>query len=444
MNNRTNTRHRHTWWLVWLLMASGAVVAAPPPVRSVEDVHQLLQKKELSAEEAAAIGEYLQKRYRKENLSLGTHRHLLQRLAEGGGIVVWALKAPADADVSVVAEKGRRWPMRRLGRDGLWVASEKFPNFSSVHYRFDVNGKRLGGGRNNRFGFESYTFGPDSLPQPGVPRGKLVDMGTHTSKRYYPGAQRHWWIYVPAQYSSDKVNETRLLVVQDGEGYIRGDGNVCTVLDNLIHKGKVPLTIAVFVNPGHFPPSSPKRKPRSNRSNEYDTCTPRYATFLAEEILPLVRQKYPYSKDPWDHAIMGASSGGSCAFTAAWHRNDLFRRVISFVGSFCDFRPLDAYPRYGKEYVMSGDDFGPWKTAHDYPALIRKTEPRRELKVFLQDGENDLDNRLGNWFLNNQRMAAALAYAGYDYRFVAGKGMHSKRHGMAILPEILEWIWQGP
>ncbi len=115
--------------------------------------------------------------------------------------------------------------------------------------------------------------------------------------------------------------------------------------------------------------------------------------------------------------------------------------MVSFVGSFADFRPLSEYPVYGKSYTMSGDAFGPWKTAHDYPALIRKTNPRKPIKVFLQDGENDLDNTLGNWFQNNLRMDSALAYAGYDYKFVAGKGMHSKKHGMSILPEILVWLW---
>lgn len=426
-----------------LVLACPAIMPAAPPIRSVEDVHRILQKEQLSAEEMAAVRDYLLQRYRKENLSLGTHRHLLKRLADGGGIVVWALKAPKQSKVTVVAEKGRQWPMRRLADGDLWVASARFGNFTSVHYRYDVDGKRLGGGRNGRFGFESYTWTPDSLEQPGVPKGKLIDMGRHVSRKYFPGAQRRWWIYVPAQYDRKNAENVKLLVVQDGQGYIRGEGNVCTVMDNLIHKGKVPVTIVVFLLPGEFPRTG-GGKPRSNRSNEYDTCTPRYATFLSEEILPLVREKYPYSEDPWDHCIMGASSGGSCAFTAAWHRNDLFRRVISFVGSFCDFRPLGDYPRYGKSHTMEGDDFGPWKTAHDYPALIRKTEPRKQLRVFLQDGVNDLDNRLGNWFLNNQRMAAALAYAGYPYRFVAGKGMHSKRHGMAILPEIMEWIWQEP
>jgi len=140
----------------------------------------------------------------------------------------------------------------------------------------------------------------------------------------------------------------------------------------------------------------------------------------------------------------GASSGGSCAFTAAWHRTDLFQKVISFVGSFCDFRGINDYPSR-KNNTIPVDQFGPWKTAHDYPGLIRKTYPPKPLKVFLQDGDNDLDNTLGNWFLNNERMAAALAYSGYDHWFVTGHGIHSSHHGKAVLPEALVWIWNsGP
>ncbi len=430
------------WTVLAAMSAFPSLGDELPRVNSVHDVYRLLQADKLGADRAAAIEGYLLGRYEKTDLSRGTHRHLLQRIEGGGGYVVWVLRASRDARVTVMAEKDRSWPMRRLGESDVWVAAEKFDNFTSVHYRFDVDGKRLGGGRNNRFGFESYQWLPDSLEQEGVPRGKLIEMGVHTSRKYFPGARRKWWVYVPAQYDPQQADQTKLIVFQDGRGYAHGTGNACTVIDNLIHQRKIPVMIAVFVDPGEIPSQKPGGPSRSNRSNEYDTCTPRYATFLAEEILPEVRKRFPYSDDPWDHAICGASSGGSCAFTAAWHRNDLFRRVISFVGSFCDFRPLDSYPKYGESHLMQGDDFGPWKTAHDYPALIRKTEPRKELRVFLQDGDNDLDNRLGNWFLNNERMAAALAYAGYDYRFVAGKGMHSRRHGMAILPEIMVWIWQ--
>ena len=437
--------------LCYLLPLIGwAQVSEPPPIASIEQAHRILKSAPISEGDANRIRDFVVGKHAGVDLSRGSHRHLLQRKKDGGGFVLWSLKAPQDAKVSVIAEKARRWPMLKLGQSDLWVASEEFADFTSVHYRFDVNGHRLGGGKNNRFGFERYQWTPDSLVHPNVPKGKLIEMGTHVSKKHFPNSKRSWWIYVPQQYNPQQANKTKLIVFQDGSGYCRGDGNACVVLDNLIDQKKIPVAIAVFVNPGTIPTTATGTASRSNRGNEYDTCTSRYASFLDEELLPIVRRRFPYSDNPWDHAICGASSGGSCAFTAAWHRNDLFRRVISFVGSFCDFRPLETYPVYGSDNSARfdvadqarQDDFGRWKTAHDYPALIRKTDPRRQMKVFLQDGKNDLDNRLGNWFSNNERMASALAYAGYEYRFVAGKGMHSKRHGMAILPEILVWIWQ--
>ncbi|TWT55397.1 enterobactin/ferric enterobactin esterase [Thalassoglobus neptunius] len=404
-------------------------------VNSIAEIHQVLHHDELDAATATEIADYIRNRYKGQDLSRGRHRTLIQRTESGGGIALWVLEAPATDNVSVVAEKDRRWQMRRLPETGLWVWTEEFPNFSSVHFRFDVNGKRIGGGREGRFGFESYEWQPESLEQPGTPKGILTKMPSHTGKTYFPGVQRDWWVYVPAQYQPNPNQPAKLIVFNDGGGFIRGEGNACTVLDNLIHLRKIPVMIAVFVNPGKMPGGG------SNRGNEYDTCTPRFATFLDEELLPIVREKYTISDDPWDHAICGSSSGASCAFTAAWHRNDLFQRVISFVGSYCDFRGLQDYPQYGDQHLLDGNKFGPWKTAHDYPALIRKTDPRKQIKIFLQDGENDLDNQLGNWFENNQRMASALNYAGYDYWFVAGQGMHSKKHGMSLLPEILVWLW---
>jgi enterochelin esterase family protein len=118
-------------------------------------------------------------------------------------------------------------------------------------------------------------------------------------------------------------------------------------------------------------------------------------------------------------AIGGISSGGICAFTAAWERPDLFSKVLSHVGSFTNIRGGDVYP-----------------------GLIRKTEPK-PIRVFLQDGSGDLDNLHGSWPLANQQMAAALRFMDYDYRFVYGDGAHNGKHGGVILPESLRWLWRG-
>lgn len=262
-----------------------------------------------------------------------------------------------------------------------------------------------------------YQHGPDSQVQADVPRGTVTKMPSWKSK-VFAGTERNWSIYVPAQY--DAKVPACVMVFQDGEGYAdtKRDFRVPIVFDNLIHKKKMPVTLAVFVNPGRVPAEIPGGKPRENRSFEYDTVSDQYATFLESEILPEVEKKYNLRKDAAGRAIGGISSGGICAFTVAWERPDLFSKVLSHVGSFTNIRGGDVYP-----------------------GLIRKTE-RKPIRVFLQAGKNDLDNLHGSWPLANQEMAAALKFGGYEYRFVMGEEGHNGRHGGAILPESLEWLWE--
>jgi enterochelin esterase-like enzyme len=263
-----------------------------------------------------------------------------------------------------------------------------------------------------------YKFGPDSERQDGVPRGELIKMPPFTNSMIYPGTVRDWWIYVPKQYEAGKP--ACLMVFQDGGSYSSSNGayRVPVVFDNLIAKKEMPVTIGVFINPGNIPAAQEGAEARSNRSFEYDNLGDRYARFLMEELLPAVTKQYNITKDPEGRAIGGASSGGICAFTVAWERPDEFRKVLSHIGSFTNIRG-----------------------GHNYPALIRKTE-KKPLRVFLQDGSHDLDNLHGNWPLANQEMAAALKFMGYDYKFVFGEGSHSGKHGGAILPESLRWLWR--
>ncbi len=418
------------------ILVINSVSAAP---QNLEEISKLLEEPK-NEENQKQVLDFFHKRYQTEkDLTRGTHRHLIQKTDDGGGYAGWFLKADPEAKVIIYAENNRQWPMISLGDSGFFARVERFPNFSAAHYRYSINGRRLPAGRYNRFGFESYEWKPESLPQAEVPKGTLTQMPPFESTRHYPGTVRNWWVYVPAQYSKAS-SAAKLVIFTDGRGYCHGEGNATIVLDNLIHAKKIPVSIAVFINPGVFPAKSKGKKEVRNRSNEYDTCTAQYATFLDEEMLPVVRKQYRISEKPEDHVICGASSGGSCAFTAAWHRPDQFQKVISFVGSFCDFRGINDYPS-PKKNTIPLDQFGPWKTAHDYPGLIRKQDPPKPIRVFLQDGDNDLDNKLGNWFLNNERMAAALAYSGYDYWFVTGHGIHSSRHGKAVLPDALVWIW---
>ncbi len=152
---------------------------------------------------------------------------------------------------------------------------------------------------------------------------------------------------------------------------------VPTVFDNLIAAGALPRTVGVFVDPGVFADTTV-----SNRSFEYDTLFDQYVQFLLDEVLPDVDREQPLRQDAEPHAICGISIGGICAFTAAWQRPDQFHKVLSHVGSFTN--------------IASGPTQR--EGGHNYPFLIRKT-PAKRIRVFLQDGENDLNNNAGNWWL---------------------------------------------
>jgi enterochelin esterase family protein len=264
---------------------------------------------------------------------------------------------------------------------------------------------------------EPYKHGPDSERQEGVPVGTVTKHRLESSA-VFPGTVRDSWIYVPAQYKAEQA--AAVMVFQDGGSYVNEKGSFRTpiVFDNLIHKGEMPVTIGVFLNPGVLPAAAEGAQPRRNRSYEYDSLGGRYASFLIDEILPALEKQYTLTDKPEMRAICGISSGGICAWTVAWERPDVFGKVLSHVGSFTNIRG-----------------------GHVYPALIRKAE-KKPIRVFLQDGENDLDNLFGSWPLANKQMAAALKFAGYESKFVMGSGGHNGRHGGAILPDSLRWLWQ--
>lgn len=264
---------------------------------------------------------------------------------------------------------------------------------------------------------ESYPVPPEAKRIAGVPKG-VVTQYHMAGSEIFPGTERDYWIYVPAQY--DPKKPACLMVFNDGKNFAseKGASKLPIVFDNLIHTGEMPVTIGVFVNPGVMPALTPEAQPRYNRSFEYDGMGDNYARFLIEEVMPLVKAKYNISDDANDHAICGSSSGGIAAFTAAWERPDYFSRVYTIVGTYVGLRG-----------------------GNKYPVLIRKTEPKA-LRVFLQDGSNDNDIYCGSWWVANQDMLSAFDYAGYEVNHVWGEGYHGQKHGAAIMPDVLRWLWK--
>lgn len=282
---------------------------------------------------------------------------------------------------------------------------------------------------------------PDHFPQPGVPRGRLEGPFEFRS-RIIDGTVRQYWIFVPAQYTGETA--AAVAVFQDGQRATNAEGSIRApqVLENLIQEGAMPVTIGIFVTPGNRSTAYPDLGTGNpnNRAREYDAVDDRYVRMLIEELIPAVARDYQLTDDPEQRMIAGTSSGAIAAFTAAWFRPDYFRKVYSGIGSFVSigFDP-------GSDPVRLG--------GQDYPALIRR-EPIRPIRIFFQDGSNDLDNEWGNWFLANQQMVSALDYANraadrrqrsgprYEFTFVWTDGQHSDAHPGALLPEALRWLWR--
>ncbi len=265
---------------------------------------------------------------------------------------------------------------------------------------------------------DNFELTADSKPQAGVPKGELIKLQFDQSK-IFPGTVRDYWIYVPAQYSPDKP--ACVYISQDGIKF-----EAPTVFDNLIHKKEMPVTIGVFVMHGRVRAANENTAlDRFNRSFEYDGLGDNYARFLLEEMLPEVEKQKTsdgrqirLSKSGNDRAIGGSSSGAIAALTAAWERPREFSRVFSAIGTYVGLRGGEVYP-----------------------TLIRKFEPK-PLRIFLQDGANDLNIYAGDWWMANQMMERALVFAGYEVNHVWGDDGHNNKHATAIFPDAMRWLWK--
>ncbi|HYK40127.1 MAG TPA: alpha/beta hydrolase-fold protein [Candidatus Eremiobacteraceae bacterium] len=327
--------------------------------------------------------------------------------------------------------------MHSLAGTDLWYSSATIDQVGKLHsFHYVINGTRFGGK------LDVPAFTPLSYLQPGVPSGTLSEKITHVSK-IYDGMKSEYWIYVPAQYKQD--TPAAIMIFNDGGWYTdrNGANPALNVVDNLIAQKKIPVMICVFINPGDIAdsPGTPtynfvkaygekwnRTLKDSMRSTLYDTVSDRYPRFLREEILAEVGAKYNLRKDGYSRAITGLSSGGIASFNAAWQMPDEFGRVISWIGSFSSIQ--------WKEDLANADG------GQDYPEKILR-EAHRNIRVWLQDGSEDLDLRYGNWPLNNLRMANALKAKEYDFHFSYGKGTHNSGHGAAEFPAEMIWLWRG-
>ncbi|HEY3860619.1 MAG TPA: alpha/beta hydrolase-fold protein [Verrucomicrobiae bacterium] len=277
-----------------------------------------------------------------------------------------------------------------------------------------------------------YTNAPEVSARDGVPKGAIHAFTLRSEdSKFYPGLtgpyERGVWVYVPRQYVPG--TPAPFIVVQDGKGYTN---RLATVLDNMINERRLPAMIAVMINSGGGDGKG------SERGLEYDTVSGKYAMFIEQEVLPKIETDYhvKFTADPNGRAAMGGSSGAACAFTMAWFHPELYRRVLSYSGTFVN-QQSPANPE---------SPHGAWEY-HEH--LISQSAPK-PLRVWLQVGEKDNGwNRdeasFHNWVLANQRMAAVLQAKGCqcEYTFCRGAGHVDRKAVGQTLPEALSWLWQG-
>jgi enterochelin esterase family protein len=308
----------------------------------------------------------------------------------------------------------------------------------------------------------NYVIGPDYKQAPerkavdGVPQGKVqqFQIDSKETKLFNPGIsrgkttqkidpnnpktvivetfkidyKRNIGVYVPAPYKEG--TEAPFMVVHDGPGQANG---YKTILDNLIHQKRIPPIVLIAIQNGGGDAQG------HERGKEYDNMNGDYATYIEDEVLPRVEKncKVKLTKDPDGRAVMGCSSGGSCALIMAWFRNDLYHRVLTTSGTFVNQAwPFD--PKYPD---------GAWGF---HETLIPK-EPKKPIRIFIQVGDKDLFNpnvmrdNMHDWVEANHHMAKALKEKGYEYQYLFSRGAgHCDGKAQAqFIPHAIEWVWKG-
>lgn len=347
----------------------------------------------------------------------GLKDRITKTLGGRGGQNVWGqdflfvADSPTAVTISIDGEPAVA--MAQVPDSTLWMLLKKMRTGVTHNYQYFASGKPLGDLRT------AVGYNPDSYPKPGVPHGTLSEKHTITSK-IYEGMTADYWIY--ASPGVNPAVPAPLMVWQDGQN-LTGDFSTYRlriVDENLVAQKLIPPMVHVLIAPG-------TANGRAMRSVEYDTVSDAYARFLMEEVLPEVEKSYKLRPDAYSRAIAGESSGGICAFNVAWYMPDHFSRVQSAVGSFT---ALQWHP----ERNLDGGNVYPFKVRRD---------PKKNIRVWLSDGSEDLENPWGSWPMTNIAMANSLKFKGYDFHFRFGTAVHGGAQGSLDLPESLAWLWRG-
>jgi enterochelin esterase family protein len=296
---------------------------------------------------------------------------------------------------------------------------------------------------------------PEMLDRDGVPHGTVYEFTMNSAdSKIYPGIVREadTWVTVdpadpakPVVTTSHPAPYIRHVTVYVPQQYVPGtaapfivgadgpDQALFTALDNLIAERRVPVMVAISIGNGSGDAQG------SERGLEYDSMSPRYAEFVETEVLPRVQSQYhvKLTKDPEGRATMGGSSGGSCALIMAWYHPDLYRRVLTYSGTYVNQQwPYNPQTPHG---------------AWEFHEHLIPNSPPKPLRIWMEVGDKDLLNpnamhdNMHDWVVANEQMAKVLAAKHYHYQFVFARNAGHVDHAAKLqtLPEALEYVWQG-
>lgn len=367
-----------------------------------------------------------------------------EKLGDGSAVAIdrgdflWAIQSDSEPYLYVDDE-----PVKAMKKaaDGLWYHTAKLlQGYSHAHF-YRVDGKVLGDKR-----FDNGALHEDSYEQPGVPKGETSPMMIHESN-IYPGYKISWWVY--ASPGVDPQKPAPVMIWHDGHRFLQRDmrDRLPVVTENLVHQKKIPPMVHILLAPtivddpvnGPYNPETPQQ--RSLRSLLYDSVNDHYNKMVFGEIYPKVETMYKLRKDGYSTGTCGQSSGGICAFNQAWFRPEQVSRVISRIGTFTSIQWRWGQDNPDKRFGYE-DPAGFLDGGNVYPFLLRK-RPRKNIRVWLSDGNYDLENAHGSWPLQNIQMANSLKMQEYDFHFRFGNSQHSTEHGAAELPEAMTWLWRG-
>jgi len=380
--------------LLWTIALTAGIVSAEkiPTARLIE----------MAKAPSSALEQTLRDTLGEQNIQKGT--------AAAGelGDFVFAVAAASQPRLQI----NENAPLPAVKAGGLWIYQGKLPTGTSYRYKWIVDGKPFGGAN------DLPAYGPDSYARTGVSEGNLTGPIELESK-IYTGMKANVWYYVPAQW--DGQTPLPVQIWNDGQQFTGPrptKWRVLETLDSLFAQKKIPLIASVFVQPGDGPASN-------QRSIEYDPMDDTYTRYLLEEVLPEISKHVKLRQDAYSRATTGLSSGGICAFNAAFRNPGEFSRALTWIAAYFAIQSTATHPVGGAEY----------------PILVRK-EAKHNIRVWMQDGADDLENRPGSLPMANIEMANSLKMQGYDYHFSFGVGTHSQAQGAAELPESLTWLWR--